>query len=59
MWRLKIEAPLIIFLGIDTMVLDNDDSKKKEGCDVTYKKKKGFQPLHISWGAIPGGVSII
>ncbi|MCK5677148.1 MAG: transposase [Flavobacteriaceae bacterium] len=50
MWRLKIEAPLIIFLGIDTMVLDNDDSKKKEGCDVTYKKKKGFQPLHISWG---------
>jgi len=48
-WRLKIEAPLIIFLGIDTMVLDNDGSKKKEGCDVTYKKKKGFQPLHISW----------
>jgi len=50
LWRLKIEAPKIIFLGIDTMVLDNDDSKKKEGCEVTYKKKKGFQPLHISWG---------
>ena len=49
-WRLKIEAPIIIFLGIDTMVLDNDNSKKKEGCEVTYKKKKGFQPLHISWG---------
>ena len=49
-WRLKIEAPLIIFLGIDTMVMDNDDSKKKEGCEPTYKKKKGFQPLHISWG---------
>lgn len=49
-WRLKIEMPKIIMLGIDTMVLDNDDSKKKEGCDVTYKKKKGFQPLHISWG---------
>ena len=49
-WRLKIEAPLIIYLGIDTMVMDNDDSKKKEGCEPTYKKKKGFQPLHISWG---------
>ena len=50
MWRLKKEAPKIIILGIDTMVLDNDDSKKKEGCEITYKKKKGFQPLHISWG---------
>ncbi len=50
MWRLKMESPKIIFLGIDTMVLDNDDSKKKEGCEVTYKKKKGFQPLHITWG---------
>lgn len=49
-WRLKIEAPRIIYLGIDTMVMDNDNSKEKEGCEVTYKKKKGFQPLHISWG---------
>ena len=49
-WRLKIEAPSKIILGIDTMVMDNDDSKKKEGCEVTYKRKKGFQPLHISWG---------
>jgi hypothetical protein len=48
-WRLKIENPQIIILGVDTMVLDNDDSKKKEGCEPTYKKKKGFQPLHISW----------
>jgi hypothetical protein len=50
MWRLKIESPKIIILGIDTMVMDNDNSKKKEDCEVTYKKKKGFQPLHISWG---------
>lgn len=49
-WRLKIDAPKIIILGIDTMVLDNDDSLKKEGCEPTYKRKKGFQPLHISWG---------
>ncbi len=28
-WRLKIDCPEIIFLGIDTMVLDNDDAKKR------------------------------
>jgi hypothetical protein len=32
------------------MVLDNDDAKKREGCEPTYKRKKGFQPLHICWG---------
>jgi hypothetical protein len=49
-WRLKITGPEIIMLGIDTMVLDNDDAKKREGNETTYKKKKGFQPLHICWG---------
>jgi hypothetical protein len=49
-WRLKKDCPQIIFLGIDTMVLDNDDAKKREGNETTYKKKKGFQPLHICWG---------
>ena len=49
-WRLKIERPSIITLGIDTMVLDNDGAKKREGNETTYKKKKGFQPLHICWG---------
>ncbi|MGB4959238.1 MAG: IS1380 family transposase [Saprospiraceae bacterium] len=49
-WRLKITKPETITLGIDTMVMDNDDAQKREGCEVTYKKKKGFQPLHICWG---------
>ncbi|HZJ21427.1 MAG TPA: IS1380 family transposase [Pricia sp.] len=49
-WRLKIERPKIIELGVDTMVLDNDGAVKREGCEPTYKRKKGFQPLHISWG---------
>jgi len=48
-WRLSIEKPEIIILDIDTMVLDNDDAKKRHGCDVTYKKCKGFQPLQITW----------
>lgn len=50
-WRLNITRPEIIILGIDTMVLDNDDALKREGCEPTYKKKKGFQPLHICWGS--------
>ena len=49
-WRLMITKPEIIILGIDTMVMDNDEAKKREGNEPTYKKKKGFQPLHISWG---------
>ena len=49
-WRLKIERPKIIELGIDTMVLDNDGAKKLEGSEPTYKRKKGFQPLHICRG---------
>lgn len=49
-WRLHIENPKIIILGIDAMVMENNSSEKKEGNEPTYKKKKGFQPLHICWG---------
>lgn len=50
LWRLKLEQPKHIILGIDTMILDNDDAPGREGVEPTYKKKKGFQPLHITWG---------
>ncbi len=56
LWRLSIENPKHILLGIDTMVLDNDDAPGREGSEVTYKKKKGFQPLHITWGPFLAGV---
>jgi hypothetical protein len=48
-WRLNITKPVIIELGIDTMIMDNNYAKKREGNKLTYKKKNGFQPLHISW----------
>jgi hypothetical protein len=48
-WRLKIEKPDVIDLTIDTMVMDNDEARKREGSQPTYKKKKGFQPLQIIW----------
>jgi hypothetical protein len=49
-WRLKIENPAVIELGIDTMVMDNDDAQCRHGVKPTYKKKKGFQPLQMNWG---------
>ena len=51
-WRLTVEQPELITLGIDTMVMDNDEAKKREGVEPTYKKVKGFQPLQMYWGAI-------
>jgi len=51
-WRLKIKQPGVIELGIDTMVMDNDDAKCRHGVKPTYKKKKGFQPLQMNWGRL-------
>lgn len=48
-WRLCIEKPEVIYLGIDTMVMDNDDAEQREGVEPTYKKVKGFQPLQVFW----------
>jgi hypothetical protein len=50
LWRLHIERPEVIRLGIDTMVMDNDDALEREGVEPTYKKVKGFQPLQVFWG---------
>ena len=50
-WRLTLEKPDVIVLGLDTMVMDNDDAEKREGCQPTYKKVKGFQPLQLTWGS--------
>jgi hypothetical protein len=48
-WRLEIEQPERIVLDVDTMVMNNDDARTREGVDVTYKKIKGFQPLQLIW----------
>ena len=49
-WRLRISQPEVIVFDIDTMVMDNDDADVREGVQPTYKKKKGFQPLQMTWG---------
>ena len=48
--QLYIEQPDLIKLGIDTMVLNNDEARKREGVEPTCKKVKGFQPLQLFWG---------
>lgn len=48
-WRLQQTKPRVIEVTIDTMVLDNDEAQKRHGVQPTYKKKKGFQPLHMIW----------
>ncbi len=50
LWRLSIEKPDLIKIGIDTMVLDNNGADLREGVEPTYKKVKGFQPLQVFWG---------
>ena len=50
LWRLQVSRPSIIELGIDTMVMNNDDAKCRHGVEPTYKKNKGFQPLQMNWG---------
>jgi len=49
LWRLKIKKPQVIFLDIDTMVMNNDDALVREGVGPTYKREKGFQPLQVTW----------
>jgi hypothetical protein len=50
LWRLNLAAPRAVVLGLDTMVMDNDEAAKREGVKPTYKKVKGFQPLQLTWG---------
>jgi len=49
LWRLHIVQPAAIVLGLDTMVMDNNEADKREGVKPTYKKEKGFQPLQLTW----------
>ncbi len=51
-WRLKTERPEVIEITIDSMVMDNDDALKRHGVQPTYKKVKGFQPLHAIWNGL-------
>lgn len=50
--NLKFYRPEVVEIGIDTMVLNNDDSNHKEGCNPTYKNVKGYQPFQVYWNGM-------
>ena len=50
--RLHIEKPKEILIFFDTKVLDNHEAGKREGCSWSYKKVRGFQPLHFIWNGL-------
>lgn len=51
-WRLNVKKPHLIELGIDTMVMNNDDAKCRHGVKPTYRRKRDFQPLQMNWGRL-------
>ena len=50
LWRLRVERPALVALGLDSMVMDNDEATGREGVKPTYKQVKGFHPLQLTWG---------
>mgnify|MGYP006286041291 FL=1 len=50
LWRLRLNRPEMVVLGIDLVVLDNDDAEQREQVQPTYKKVKGFGALNMTWG---------
>jgi hypothetical protein len=47
--RLKEINPKLVMLGVDSMVLDNDDANCRHGVSHTYKGKSGYHPLQMTW----------
>ena len=50
LWRLRLAKPKVIILGLDAMIMANDDAPKRHGVKPTYKKVLGFAPLQMTWG---------
>lgn len=48
-WRLLQSEPDIIILDMDGVIMNNDQAEAREGVNPTYKKKKGFAPLKLTW----------
>ncbi len=49
-WRLQVSKPNVVILNLDAMVMDNNDAKKREGVECTYKKICGYTPIQMTWG---------
>ncbi len=49
LWRLQITKPEVIVMDLDAMIMDNDQAERREGVKPTYKKRKGFNALQLTW----------
>lgn len=49
LWRLRAERPEVILLFADSKVFDNHHANKREGVEPTYRKVRGYHPLHLIW----------
>lgn len=49
LWRLDQRRPELIVLGLDTTVLNNDESQRRHGVQPTYRGVEGFAPLLLTW----------
>jgi hypothetical protein len=50
--RMKIEKPTVIELSVDSMVMNNEEAKKRQGVKWSYKKCLGFHPMQIVWNGM-------
>jgi len=48
-WRLQVEKPEVIILGVDAVVFDNRHARVRHGVRKTYRRIRGFQPLLMTW----------
>jgi hypothetical protein len=51
-WRLEAKKPEVVSIDVDTMVMDNNEAEVRHGVEPTYKRKKGFQPLQVTWDRV-------
>jgi len=47
-WRLQLQKPRVVGMTLDTLVMDNDEAWRRQGCDPTYKKVKDSNPYSCS-----------
>ena len=43
-WRLKLHKPRVVVMTLDTMVMDNDEASKRQGCDPRIRRSKDSSP---------------
>ena len=48
-WRLHVEKPDVVIVGLDAVVFDNRYARVRHGVRKTYKRIRGFQPLLMTW----------